>query len=197
MEQGKRKLSETVLVHCTDVRVLLERLLWWNEAWIWYRALRERVSELFTYSLCKCQPYASLTEPPAYILQNGAGRKTFPLFVCLAAELHHNLRKVWSTLKLKELPSFVRVADLKAKNLTTGIGTHDGCVILQPLEQFVARMHLLDVHWVPILRKNLKLNTMCLTTMRLLLRVSLCALTLQPTQPWVFQRTTSEVCHLI
>ncbi len=26
MEQGKRKLSETVLVHSTDVRVLLERL---------------------------------------------------------------------------------------------------------------------------------------------------------------------------
>ncbi len=26
MEQGKRKLSETVLVHCTDVRVLLEIL---------------------------------------------------------------------------------------------------------------------------------------------------------------------------
>ncbi len=28
MEQGKHTLSETVLVHCTDVRVLLERLLW-------------------------------------------------------------------------------------------------------------------------------------------------------------------------
>ncbi len=28
MEQGKRKLSETVLVYGTDVRVFLERLLW-------------------------------------------------------------------------------------------------------------------------------------------------------------------------
>ncbi len=125
MEQGKRKLSETVLVQCTDVRVFRERLLWWNEAWIWHRALQERVSEVFTHSFCKCQPYASSPEPPAYILQNGRGRNTFPRFVCLAAESHHNLQKAWSTLKLKQLPSFVRVADLKAQSETTGIGTHD------------------------------------------------------------------------
>ncbi len=106
-----------------------------------------------------------ITWVSAFILQNGGGRKTFPLFVYLAAESHHNLQKVWSTLKLKELPSFVRVADLKAIIWTTGIGTHDRCVVLQPLEEFVARMRLLDVHWVPILRKILKPNavTMSLT----------------------------------
>ncbi len=108
--------------------------------------MRERVSEVFTHSLCKCQPYASSPEPSAYILQNGFGRKTFPLFVCLAAESQHNLQKVWSTLKLEELPSFIRVADLKAISLTTGIGTHDSCVVFQPLEEFVACMRLLDVH---------------------------------------------------
>ncbi len=88
--------------------------------------MRERVSDLFTHSLCKCQPYASSPEPSAYILQNGCGRKT--------------------TLKLEELPSFIRVADLKAIKLTTGIGTHDSCVVFQPLEEFVACMRLLDVH---------------------------------------------------
>ncbi len=73
----------------------------------------ERVSEVFTHSLFKCQPYASSPEPPAYSLQNGGGRNTFLLFVCLAAESHHNRQEVWYTLKLKELHSFVRVADLK------------------------------------------------------------------------------------
>ncbi len=51
-----------------------------------------------------------------------------------------NLQKAWSTLKLKELPAFVRVADLKVISLTTGIGTHDSCVVLQPLEEIVVRM---------------------------------------------------------
>ncbi len=101
---------------------------------------------MFTRSPCKCQPEASSPDPPAYILQDGGGRNTFPLFAGLAAKSHHNLQKVWSTLKRKELPSFVRVADLKAINLTTGIGMHDSCVVLQPLEEFVARMRLLDVH---------------------------------------------------
>ncbi len=91
------------------------------------------------------------------------GRKTFPLFVCLAAKSHHNLQKVWSTLKLEELPSFIRVADLKAIKLTTGIGTHDSCVVFQPLEEFVACMRPLDVHWVPILKKILKLNTVTMS----------------------------------
>ncbi len=50
-----------------------------------------------------------------------------------------------TTVKLKDLPSFARVADLKAINLTTAIGTHDSYVVLQPLE-CVARMRLLDVH---------------------------------------------------
>ncbi len=45
-----------------------------------------------------------------------------------------------------------RLDDLKAIVLTTGIGTHDSCVVFQPLEEFVACMRLLDVHWVPILR---------------------------------------------
>ncbi len=85
--------------------------------------------------------------------------KDLPLFVCLAAESQHNLQKVWFTVKLKELPSFVLEADLKAINFTTGIGTHDSCVVLQPLEEFVAHMRLLDVHWVPILINCLKLNT--------------------------------------
>ncbi len=71
---------------------------------------------------------------------------TFPLFVCLAAESHHNLQKVWSILKLEELPSFICVADLRAINLTTGIGTLDSCVVLQPLGEFVVCMRLLDVH---------------------------------------------------
>ncbi len=101
---------------------------------------------MFTHFLCTCQPYASSPEPLAFILQNGGGRKTFPLFFCQAAESHHNFQDVWSTLKLKEPSSFVHVADLKAINLTTGIGTHDIYVVLQPLEEFVARMRLLDVH---------------------------------------------------
>ncbi len=62
-----------------------------------------------------------------------------------ATESQHNLQKVWSTLKLEELPSFIRVADLKAIKLTTYIGTHDSCVF-QPLEEFVACMRLLNVH---------------------------------------------------
>ncbi len=37
---------------------------------------------------------------------------------------HHNLQKVWSTLKLDELPSFVLVADLKVINFATVISTH-------------------------------------------------------------------------
>ncbi len=108
--------------------------------------MRERVSEVLTHSLCKCQAYVSSPEPWAYILQNGCGRKTVPLFVCLAAESHHNLQKIWFTLKLEELPPFIRAADLKATKLTTGIGTHDSCVVFQPLEEFVAGMRLLDVH---------------------------------------------------
>ncbi len=96
--------------------------LWWIKAWIWNRALRERVSEIFTHSVRKCVPYASSPE----------------LFVCLAAESQHNLQKVWSALKLKELPAFVHVAGLKVINLTTGIGTHDSGVVLQPLEEFYA-----------------------------------------------------------
>ncbi len=108
--------------------------------------MRERVSEVFTHSLCKRQPYAPSPEPSTYILQIGCGRKTFPLFVCLAAESQHNPQKVWSALLLEELPSFIRVADLKAIKLTTGIGTHDSCVVFQPLDEFVACMRLLDVH---------------------------------------------------
>ncbi len=96
----------------------------------------QRVSEVFTHSLCKCQPCASLSVPSAYILQNGCGRNIFSLFVCLAAESHHNLQKVWSIFKLQVLPSFMRVADLKANKFTTGIGTHDSCVVFQPLEEF-------------------------------------------------------------
>ncbi len=38
------------------------------------------------------------------------------------------------------------MADLKAIKLTTGFGTHDSCVVFQPLEEFVACMRLLDVH---------------------------------------------------
>ncbi len=106
--------------------------------------MRERVSEVFTHSLCKCQPYDSSPEPSAYILQIGCGRKIFP--GCLAAESHHNPQKVWSTLELEELPSFIRVAVLKAIKLRTGIGTHDGCVVFQPFEEFVACMRLLEVH---------------------------------------------------
>ncbi len=30
---------------------------------------------------------------------------------------HHNLQKVWSTRKLKEMPAFVRVADWKDTNV--------------------------------------------------------------------------------
>ncbi len=120
MEQGKRKLSETVLEHCTDVRLLFERLC--DETKLEFAIV---CCGVFTHSLCKCQPNASSPEPSAYILQNGGGRKTFPLFVCLSAEAHHNLQKVWPTRKLQELPSFIRVADLNAIKLTTGIGTHD------------------------------------------------------------------------
>ncbi len=137
--------------------------MWWNEAWIRNRALRERVSKVVTHSLCKCQPYDSSPEPSAYILRNGGCWKAFPLFVCLAAESHHNLQKAWSTLKLKVLPAFVRVADLKVINLTTGIGTHDSCVVLQPLEEIVVRMCLVDVHWVPNLKKNFKLSTVTMS----------------------------------
>ncbi len=59
------------------------------------------------------------------------------------------------------------MADLKAINFTTGIGTHDSCVVLQPLEEFVERIRFLDIHWVPILRKILKRNTVTISlTMR-------------------------------
>ncbi len=67
-------------------------------------------------------------------------------FPYLAAESYHNLQRVWSTLKIKELHAFVRVADLNVINLTTGIDTHDTCAVLKPLEEFVARMRLLGVH---------------------------------------------------
>ncbi len=40
-------------------------------------------------------------------------------FRYLAAESYHNLQKVLSTLKIKELHAFVRVADLNVINLTT------------------------------------------------------------------------------
>ncbi len=101
---------------------------------------------MFSHSLCKCQPYVLSPEPSAYILQSGGCRKTFPLCVCLTAGSHHDVQKVRSTLKLEELPAFVRVSDLKVINLTTGIGTHDSRVVLQPLEEFIARKRLLDVH---------------------------------------------------
>ncbi len=67
-------------------------------------------------------------------------------FVCLAAESHYNLQKVWSTLKPEELPSFIRVADLKAIKITTGIGTHTNCAVFQPYEELVACKRLLDFH---------------------------------------------------
>ncbi len=57
----------------------------------------------------------------------------------------------------------MRVSDLKAINLTTGIGTHDSYVVLQPLEEFIARMRLLDVHWVPILGNILEHNTVTMS----------------------------------
>ncbi len=47
---------------------------------------------------------------------------------------------------LSAWPSFIRVVDLKAIKLITGIGTHDSCVVLQLLEEIVACMRLLDVH---------------------------------------------------
>ncbi len=75
----------------------------------------------------------------------GVHRLIYVSPICLP-ETQHNLQTVWPILKLKQLPSFVRVADLKAINFTTGICTHDSCVLFQPLEEFVARMRLLDVH---------------------------------------------------
>ncbi len=92
---------------------------------------------MYTHSPCERQPYALSPELSADILQNGGGRKTFPPFVCLAAESYHNLHKVWSTRELNELLSFVLVADVKAISLTTGIGTHDSRAVLQPLEELV------------------------------------------------------------
>ncbi len=75
----------------------------------------------------------------------------------MAPESYHNLQKAWFTPKLKELPSFVLVACLKAMNLTIGIGTHD--ILLKNL------FRLLDGYWLLILSKFLKLNTvnMCLS----------------------------------
>ncbi len=52
---------------------------------------------------------------------------------------------------LKKLPYLVRVANLKAINLATGISTHDSCTVLQILEEFIERMRLLNVHLGPIL----------------------------------------------
>ncbi len=37
------------------------------------------------------------------------------------------------------------MADLKAIKLTTGIGTHDSCVVFQPLEEFVASPYAFDI----------------------------------------------------
>ncbi len=63
------------------------------------------------------------------------------------------------------------MADVKTINLTTGIGTHESCVVRQPREEFVA---LTGLQLSAYSDKNVKTP---------LLWVSLCALTLQPTQP--------------
>ncbi len=103
MGQKNRKLPEAVLVHCTDVHVLLERLRG-EKSFIWEWCIVGKRFRKFTLILFEYILYASSPEPSAYVLQNRGGRKTAPLGVCQAAESHHILQKGWSTLKLDELP---------------------------------------------------------------------------------------------
>ncbi len=80
------------------------------------------------------ESYTAWPQPSAYILQKRGGRRTIRLAVCLA-----NLKKVWSTLKLDELPSLALVANWNIINLTNGIDAHISQVVLKPLEEFFAR----------------------------------------------------------
>ncbi len=109
----------------------------------WNRALLDKITEVYTRSLWMRQTKSSSPEPSGYVLQNGCDLKPPPLSDCLAAESHRYLQKVWSTIKLNELPAFVHVADLKTISFTTGIGTHTSRVVLQPIENL---LRSLDFH---------------------------------------------------
>ncbi len=75
IELRKLMLSEAVLVHCTDVSVLLERLRDEKKLELGIVHCGKRFLKckliLFGYKL-----YASSPKPSSYILQKGGGRKT-------------------------------------------------------------------------------------------------------------------------
>ncbi len=94
-------LYEKVLVHCAEFRVLLEKVC--GES---LKLGIVRCGKRFpkcTLILFKC---VSSPEPPVYTPQNGGGRNTFPLAVCLAAESHHSFQKVCSVLALGPLGAY-------------------------------------------------------------------------------------------
>ncbi len=86
MEQKKRQLSLTVLVHCTDVRVLLEMLCGERKLILESCIVKIGIDFgkrflKFTLTLFEYHSYASSSEPAAYVLQNSGGRKTILLAV--------------------------------------------------------------------------------------------------------------------
>ncbi len=124
-------------MHCIDVHVPLERLCGEKKIELGIMHCGKRFLK-YTLILFEYQLYASSPEPSVNVLQNTGNWKNIPLVVCQATESHHNLHKVWYTLKLNELPSFVLVADLKDSSLTTDIDMPVSHVVLRPLEEFFA-----------------------------------------------------------
>ncbi len=90
VEKRTRQLPETVLVHCTDVRVLLEKQCGKRKL-----NLESNCTDFgrrflkFTLTLFKYQSYALLSKPAVYILQNNGDRTAILLDVCQAAESHY------------------------------------------------------------------------------------------------------------
>ncbi len=103
MEQRRRRLSEAVLVHCTDVCDLLERLFGEKKLELGivrcWKMFLEYTLIHFEYYLSRHYPRVRLIFFKIKIAER--------LFRWVSARLP----KVWFTLKLDELPSCVFVAD--------------------------------------------------------------------------------------
>ncbi len=84
MEQKKRQLSQTVLVHCTGVRVLIEKLCGERKLNLGPCIVKTEIDFgkrflKFPLTLFGYQSYASSSEPAAYVLQNSGDRLVFLL----------------------------------------------------------------------------------------------------------------------
>ncbi len=101
-EQRKRLLYGKVHVHCAEFRVLLEKVCGEKKLKLGIVRCGKRFPKC-TLILFKC---VSSPEPPVYTPQNGGGRNTLPLAVCLAAESHYSLQKVCSILALGPLGGY-------------------------------------------------------------------------------------------